>query len=43
LPKSKSKDLAKLESQIKPILSTGNKQENIAILIKLLQEEIENE
>lgn len=43
LPKSKSKGLEKLENQIKPILNTGNKQENIAILIKLLQEEIDNE
>ena len=43
LPKSKSKKLNKIEEQIKPILKNGQRQENIAILIKLLQDEIENE
>ncbi|MDX8338769.1 hypothetical protein SLH46_06230 [Draconibacterium sp. IB214405] len=43
LPKSKSKKIHKLEEQIKPILTKGNTQENIAILIKLLQDEIDNE
>lgn len=43
LPKTKSGEILKLEEQIRPFLQKEKKQENIALLIKLLQEQIENE
>ena len=43
LPKTKSGEILKLEEKIRPFLQNGKKQENIALLIKLLQEQIENE
>jgi hypothetical protein len=42
LPRSKVKDLNELEKKIRPLLSASNKQENIALLIKLLQKEIDD-
>ena len=43
LPKEKSKLLDKKKQSIKKLLDINDRQTNIAILIKLLQEEIENE
>ncbi len=43
LPKNKSKEIANLEGKIKSILNSDNRQINIALLIKLLQEQIEDE
>jgi hypothetical protein len=43
LPKEKSNLLDKKKQSIKKLLDANDKQTNIAILIKLLQEEIENE
>lgn len=43
IPKSKSIEITKLAEQIKPLLNRDDSQANIAILIKLLQEQIENE
>lgn len=43
MPKNKSKEINKLAEQIKPMLNSEDKQANIALLIKLLQEQIENE
>lgn len=43
LPKTKSGEILKLEEKIRPFLQKEKKQENIALLIKLLQEQIENE
>lgn len=43
LPKNKSAEIAKLEEKIRPMLKPDDRQANIALLIKLLQKEIENE
>lgn len=43
LPKTKSGEILKLENQIRPLLNKDKRQENIALLIKLLQEQLENE
>jgi soluble cytochrome b562 len=43
MPKNKSKEINKLAEQIKPLLNSKDKQANIALLINLLQEQIENE
>ena len=43
LPKYKSEEIAKLEQKIIPLLNSKDRQANIALLIRLLQKEIENE
>jgi len=43
MPKSKSKEIIKLGERIKPLLRSDDRQANIALLIKLLQEQIDNE
>jgi hypothetical protein len=43
IPKSKNTEIAKLEKEVKAKLSAGDKQLNIALLVKLLQEQIDNE
>ena len=43
LPKEKVKQIEEKKQNIQKLLDTNDKQENIALLIKLLQEEIENE
>lgn len=43
MPKNKSIKIDKLAEQIKPMLNSKDKQANIALLIKLLQEEINND
>lgn len=43
LPKNKSAEIAKLEKKIGPMLKSDDRQANIALLIRLLQKEIENE
>jgi predicted oxidoreductase (fatty acid repression mutant protein) len=43
LPKEKSKQLDSKKEEMKKMLVGGDRQMNIVLLIKLLQEEIENE
>jgi hypothetical protein len=43
LPKKSNKKIEAKKSDIKSLIKDGDKQENIALLLKLLQEEIDNE